>query len=105
MQGHTGDGRMGCRVQISCVCNLEPLLLPVGCSLNCGHEVSFSASAYSVPFYSTAIASIITSLSFDRRAVEFGNVTSQENQIAAAQEGYKSCHWRRYFWKCDVESL
>ena len=38
-------------------------------------------------------------------AVEFGNVTSQENQIAAAQEGYKSCYRRREFWKCDVESL
>src|SRR6266436_4053041 len=45
MQGHTGDGRMGCSVQIGCVCNFEPLLLPVGCSLNCGHEVSFSVSA------------------------------------------------------------
>src|SRR5580704_14784559 len=40
-----GDGRMGCSVQIGCVGSLEPLLLPVGCSLNCGHEVSFSVSA------------------------------------------------------------
>jgi hypothetical protein len=38
-------------------------------------------------------------------AVEFGNVTSRENQIAAAQERYKSCYRRREFWKCDVESL
>src|SRR5580704_7025283 len=34
-----------CSVQIGCVCNLEPLLLPVGCNLNRGHEVSFSVSA------------------------------------------------------------
>jgi hypothetical protein len=100
--------------------------------LNCGHEVSFSASAYSVRFYSTAADSIITSLSFGRRAtstavrvgrkaskilpytsqltdpwlaVEFGDVTSQENQIAASQERYKSCYRRREFWKCDVENL
>jgi hypothetical protein len=37
--------------------------------------------------------------------VEFGNTTSQENQIAAAQERYKSCYRRREFWECDVESL
>src|ERR1700691_3647679 len=44
-QRNTGHRCVCCSVQIGCVCNLEPLLLPVGCSLNCGHEVSFSVSA------------------------------------------------------------
>src|SRR5438874_1451718 len=45
MQGHTGDGRMGCSVQVDGICDLEPFLLPVGCSLHCGHEASLSVSA------------------------------------------------------------
>jgi hypothetical protein len=46
MQGHTGDGRMGCRVQVGCVCNLKPPFPPVGRRLHCGHEISFPVTLY-----------------------------------------------------------